>query len=228
MKAFSVVGRALASFYNDLFLLVGMTLLWWVTGGIFVGASIAVAWILLQSGGPWWLAPLLAIPAGPAGAALANVARQSARDLHADRSFFFDGLRQYWRRALALNAIGMVILALLMLNMVFYFSLTGMVLRFLAFFWAYLIVFCLGVQLYLFAVLVGLQVPTVSGALRLAAAMALANPLFSVIVIVLAAILTGLSIILFFVLILAWPAIMALVGEHSVKYLVERATQRSS
>jgi hypothetical protein len=115
MRAFSVAFRAIVSFYNELFLMVATSLLWWVTGGIFVGLALALSWSalglagrenlsLLDSGNPFLLMPLLAIPAGPATAALANVSRPVARDLHADRacsSRVFAPLKQ----ALAASAI---------------------------------------------------------------------------------------------------------------------------
>lgn len=228
MKAFPVTWRALVSYYNDLFFLIGMSFLWWVTGGVFAGAAIGVGWLLLQSNGPWWLAPLLAIPAGPASAALANVARRSARDLHVDRTFYLDGLRSYGRQALALSAISMAILSLLLLNVVFYSSWTTALLRILTLLWVYLSVVWIGLQLYLYPVLVGLQAPSISGALRMAAALTLANPFFSLLLLVLAAILTGISIALAVTLLAAWPAVMALLGEHSVKLIVEQAARKSS
>ena len=227
MKAFSVAWRALVSYTNDLFFLAGMSLLWWATGGVFAGAAIGTGWILLRSNGPWWLAPLLAIPIGPASAALANAARRSARDLHVDRTFYLEGLRSYWRQALALSAISMAILSLLLLNMTFYSSRTTTLLWILTFLWVYLSVFWIGVQLYLYPVLVGLQAPTISGTLRMAAAMALANPFFSLLLLVLAAILTGISVALAVTMFAAWPAVMTLLGEHSVKLFVERAAQKS-
>jgi uncharacterized membrane protein YesL len=228
LKAFSVTWRALVGYYNDLFFLFGMSLLWWACGGIFAGAAFIAGWILLPSQGPWWLAPLLAIPAGPASAALAYVARRSARDFHADHTVYLEGLRSHWRQALALSAISMVILCLLLLNLVFYASRTTVLLWLLTFLWAYLSAFWIVVQLYLYPVLVGLQVPTIPGALRMAAAMTLANPLFSLLLLVLAALLTGISAVLIIPILAAWPAVIVLMGEGSVKLFVEQAAQRSS
>jgi hypothetical protein len=228
LKAFSVAWRALVSFYDDLFFLAGMSLLWWVTGGIFVGAALGAVWILLSSGGPWWAAPLLAFPAGPASAAMANVARRSARDLHVDRSIYLEGLRSFWRQALALSAISMIVLSLLMLNMVFYASRGTAVLLGLTFFWGLLTALWLGLQLYLYPVLVGLETPTVTGALRTALAMAFAKPVFLLVLLLLAAVLTGISIVLAVTLVVAWPAVMILLGEHAVGLFVEEATRKSS
>jgi uncharacterized membrane protein YesL len=227
LKAFSVAWRALVSFYNDFFFLAGMSLLWWATGGVLAGAALGAGWMLLRSGGPWWLAPLLAIPAGPASAAMANVARRAARDLHVDRTDYLEGLRRYWRQALALSAISMAILALLLLNIVFYASRGSALLVALAFFWGYLTVFWMGVLLYLYPVLVGLDAPTISGALRIAVAMAFAKPIFSLVLLILAAVLTGISVVLAVTLFAAWPAVMVLLGEHSVSFLVQTATRKS-
>ena len=49
MRAFVVAGQALLSFYNDLFVFVAMSLLWWVTGGIFVAIA-AVLGLLCSPG----------------------------------------------------------------------------------------------------------------------------------------------------------------------------------
>jgi uncharacterized membrane protein YesL len=175
MRALSVTWRTIVSLYNELFLFIGLCLLWWLTGGFMVAAMVIFGLPFLQVGGPVWLVPLVAIPAGPATAALANAARRAARDIHVDRSFFWDGWKQYWKRALALNAISMVIFSLLILNLFFYLGRAGLV-QALAFLWAYLLVFWFSVQLYLFPVLIGLKEPTVLGALRTAVVFGLAKP----------------------------------------------------
>ena len=120
MRAFLVAGRALRSFLGELTFLVGMSLLWFATGGIAVIVAVLVGYPLAMTGGPWWLAPLLAIPIGPATAALAVVARRCAADLRVTRTFYLDGLRTYWRPALGFSAIGMAVLALLLMNIIFY------------------------------------------------------------------------------------------------------------
>ncbi len=227
MKAFSITWRALVSYYNDLFFLCGMSLLWWITGGIFAAIAALAGWILLSTGGPWWLSPLLASPAGPAFAAMATVARRSARDLHADRTVYLGGLRDYWRQSLALGAIGMVVLALLLLNIAFYAAQGTTLFWAVTFFWGYLTAFWIGVLLYLYPVLVGMERPAVFGALRIALAMAFAKPIFSLVVLVLGAVITGICIALAVTLLVAWPAVMLLLGEQSVKFFVEEATRKS-
>ncbi len=227
MRPFVATWRTLVSFYNDLFLLMGMSGLWWITGGFMAGAAAVLTWAVLQAGGPVWLLPLLAIPAGPASAALANVTRQSARDLAADRSFFFDGLRTYWRQALGLSAASMAVLSLLLLNLLFYASQSNSWLRALGLLWLYLLLVWLVVQIYLYPALVALKEPTVWGALRMATVLAFANPLYTFVLLLIAAVLTGLNILLAILVVIAWPALMALLGEHSVKLLIEQVEQKA-
>ena len=94
MKAFSVAWRALAGFYNELFLLIGLSLLWWATGGVFVGLALVLGYLAFSVDAPvWvWIAPIFAIPAGPASMALAAVARRCARDERCGPQRIFRGL----------------------------------------------------------------------------------------------------------------------------------------
>lgn len=223
MRAFIVFGRAIVSFYNEMFFLLGISLLWWGTGGIFVGLAGFIGWVLFTAGGPWWLAPLVAIPAGPALAALAVVVRRCVRDVHVDRSFYFDGLRAYWRQGLALSAIGMVMLALLCLNFLFYFGQQTLLLVSFSALWAYLALLWIGVQLYIYPMLVVLKQPTVLLVLRNAFLMAVANPFYSTLLVILGAALTVLSVVLVILLPIAWPALLALLGEHGVRLVLMRA-----
>ncbi len=227
MRAFLVAWRSLVSFYNEMFLLLGINLLWWLTGGFLVGVAALVAWPLLQLGGPWWLAPLLAIPAGPATAALANVTRRAARDRHVDRSFFTDALRAYWRQALGLAALLAAGDMLLSLNILFYANRPEPWLAILALPFTVLLVYWLAVQIYAFPVLVSMQQPAAWPALKMAAMMAFANPLFSVLIVVIAGLLTGLSVVLAILLLVAWPSIVIMLGSHALKLVLERAGLRT-
>jgi hypothetical protein len=223
MRAFTVAWRAIRSWLNELGFLAGMSLLWFITGGIMVVAAVLLGWPMAIMGGPWWLAPLLAIPIGPATVALAVVARRCASELRVDRSFYFNGLRAYWRPALGLSAIGMIVLTLVLMNLVFYASRSGLLDLVLTFTWLYLLLFWLSVQFYVYPALIRLEKPRALAALRTAALGAWANPLFSFLLLALAAVLTGISIALTFLVFLVWPALMVLLGEHSFKLFLERA-----
>ncbi len=223
MRALLVTWRSLVSLYNELFLLVGVNLLWWVTGGFTIAVAVYLGWPMLLISGPWWLAPLIAIPAGPATAALANVMHRATRDLHVDRSFFFDGLREYWRRALALSALLAVGNVILILNLLFYVSRTESLIQALSLLFIVLLVYWSSVQVYIFPILVGMKEPSVLGALKMAVMMAFANPLFSALIVVIAALLTALSVVLAILVLIAWPSIVIMLGSHSLKLVVEIA-----
>lgn len=223
MRAFLVAWRSLVSIYNELFLLIGVNLLWWITGGFTIAAAVILGWPLLEIGGPWWLAAAIAIPAGPATAALANVLHRAARDLHVDRSFFTDGLREYWRRALAISALLALGDMLLILNILFYISRVGSLLQAFSLFFVVLLVYWLSVQIYIFPVLVGMKEPSVLGALKMALMLAFANPLFSVLILVIAALLTGLSVVLAVLVLVLWPSIVVMLGSHALKMVAEMA-----
>lgn len=223
VRAFVVVWRAIIAFYNEFFFLLGINLLWWVTGGIFVAFAAWWGWALLSVGGPWWIAPLVALPAGPANAALAVVTRRCARELHVDRGYYFLGLKTFWRQALALSAIGSVGLSLFGLNLIFYFAQQNLLLQVLAVLWLYLSLLWLSVQLYIYPILVSMERPGVLAVLRLAVAAALANPFFSFLLIVIAGALTVLSVLLPVLLPLVWPALILLLGVQSLRLFLQRA-----
>lgn len=230
MKAFTVAWRTFVSFYNELFFLIGMSLLWWITGGVFVGLACALGWATFISVGPWstgllrlWLAPVVAIPAGPAIMALAAVSRRSARDRRVDRSDYFEAFKAHWKQGLALNAIGMVVLALLLLNLVFYLNQPNPVLRMLSMMWVYLILFWLSIQFYVYPFFMALEKPVVLGSLRMAGVSAFANPLFSILLLVCAGAVTAVSLMLAVPILIAWPVLMALLGEHSLRLFLQRA-----
>jgi uncharacterized membrane protein YesL len=178
---------------------------------------------MLYIGGPWWLAPIIVIPAGPATAALAHVTHRVARDLRADRSFFFEGFREYWKKALGVSAILAVVTSVLTLNLLFYVSRPEPIVQALSLLFILLLVYWFSVQIYAFPILVGMKEPSVVGAIKMALMMAFANPLFSVLLVVIAALLTGLSVVLAVLVVLIWPAMMLLLGSHSLKLVVERA-----
>lgn len=223
MRAFTIAARAILSFYNDMFVLIAMSLLWWVTGGIFVGAAGGFALVLFTGGGPWWIAPLIAIPGGPAIIALASVVRQTVRGRAPDRQDYLDALRANWKAGLALHALGMVVLSLLLLNLIFYAFQANITLRVLSVAWAYLVLFWASIQLYVYPFYLALEAPSLGHALRMAALAAFANPLFSALILAIAAVLTAISVVLAVLVFIVWPALLSLLSEHALRLLLERA-----
>jgi uncharacterized membrane protein YesL len=226
MRAFVIAGKAILGFYNDMFVFAAMSLLWWVTGGFFVALAAIVGQSLFVSGGPWWITPMIAIPAGPATIALASVTRQTTRGRAADRRDYLDALKLNWKAGLALNALGMVVLSLLLLNLIFYTFQTNSALRLLSILWAYLVLFWTSIQLYIYPFYLALEKPSLWHSLRMAALGSFANPLFSVLLLVVAFGLTAVCVVLVVLVVIAWPALIALLGEHALRLMLERAGVR--
>ena len=200
-----------------------MSLLWWVTGGVFVAVAAAVALALFAAGGPWWAAPVIAIPAGPATLALAEVCRRLVRIRPVDRLDYMETLKRWWKQGLVLSAIAMVVLALAVVNALFYLQQASSALRIVSVLWIYLVIFWLGMQFFVYSFFVALVEPRVGHCYKMAALSALANPLYSALLLLLGILLTVVSIALPILLILVWPALMAMLGEHGLRLLLQRA-----
>lgn len=220
MRVFQVTWSAFLALYDELFSLVGLSLLWWATGGIFAGAAVAIGWALFVTGAAWWIAPLAAIPAGPATAALAVAARRCARGASANRGHYFEGFKEYWRPALAISAISMAALALMCLNLVFYFFQANSFLRAFTFLWGYVILLGLGIQMHVYPALVSLERPTIWMAFRIALAAMLAHPVYSLLLLIIAGALTALCIVVPILIILIWPALTLLLGMQSLRFFL--------
>lgn len=223
MRAFGVAYRAMISLWHELYLLSGLSILWWLLGGFFAGLSAVLVYIMFMAGGPWWLMPLLAAPAGPATAALAVVARRCTRNRAADRAVFLEGLRTYWRMALGISTVGMIGIVLVLANLIFYVSRPNVYLQLFGLFWLYLVFFLIATQMVAYPVLVGMEKPSVWGALRLSLTASFTNSFFAFVLVLIAAALTGVSVIVVILLFFIWPALMALLGEHSLRLFLARA-----
>lgn len=223
MRAFFVGAHAVVAFYNDLFVYISMSLLWWVSGGIFVALAAVAGLMFFVSGGPWWIAPLIAIPAGPAIMAITAATRQTMRGRAADRRDYIDAFKANWKSGLLLTTLGMLVLSLLLLNLIFYAFQTATLLRLLSVVWAYLILFWVSMQFYIYPFYQALENPTLGHSLRMSALATLANPLFSVLLLLVALLLTAVSAVLVVLLIIAWPGLMALTGASGLQLLLERA-----
>jgi uncharacterized membrane protein YesL len=223
MRAFLVAARAVVAFYNDLFVYISMSLLWWITGGFFVAVAAVVGLMFFVSGGPWWIAPVLAIPAGPAIMAITAATRQTRHGRAADRHDYLDAFRANWKAGLLLTTLGMVVLSLLLLNLIFYAFQTTTLLRVLSVVWGYLVLFWVSMQFYIYPFHQALEHPSLGHSLRMSALATLANPLFSVLLLLVAFLLTAVSAVLVVLLVIAWPGLMALTGEYGLQLLLDRA-----
>jgi uncharacterized membrane protein YesL len=230
MKAFTVMGRVLKAAYDDLFLCVFLSLVWWACPIVLLLLLGAVA---QYAGGVLAAIPT---PVGIAGLAIAglavlviqpwvtmgvqHVANRIANYKRADSGFFWEGTRLYRGRGLLLFFLLLAIPAALAFNVWFYFNSQGW-LQLLGVVWLWLFVFCLMAGQYVFPLLWQQDEPNLRLALRNAVLLAIQHPLYSILMLLFQLLLLGVSIALTLPLILLTPALIALAGNLGLVGLLQ-------
>jgi uncharacterized membrane protein YesL len=155
--------------------------------------------------------------------AITAATRQTTRGRAADRHDYINALKANWKAGLLLTTLGMVVLSLLLLNLIFYAFQTTPLLRVLSVVWGYLVLFWASMQFYIYPFYLALEAPSLGHSLRMSALATLANPLFSILLLLVAFLLTAVCAVLVILLIIAWPGLMALTCDHGLRLLLERA-----
>ena len=167
VRAFLVTWKSLLSFYNEMFLFIGLSLTWWVTGGIFVVVVALAAYVAL-TGRRIVRAVSRAARRDPDGAGPGRDGQCRTPRLTGSArrpQLLLGGLPHALEKGAGRERDQHGRLALLLLNMVFYAYQQSFI-SILAIVFAYLSLFWLSVQLYIFPVLIGLKEPTVWGTLQ--------------------------------------------------------------
>lgn len=195
MKAFMVMGRVLKAAYDELFLCVFMSVVWW--GGT-----------------------LLVVTAAPATLGVNNVANRMANYKRVDSSFFWEAARSYMGRGWLLYLISLLLPIIIGVSIVFYLGAAGW-LRLLAFVCMWLLLFALMIGQYFFPLFWQQDEPDIRLILRNAALLALQNPLYSFLMLVFQLLLIAISIAITLPLFLLTPALIALCGNFALAGLLQ-------
>ncbi|MCD6289354.1 MAG: hypothetical protein J7M34_02540 [Anaerolineae bacterium] len=221
MRAFSVVFRSIRDFYEEMFLLVSLSIVWWVPV-----IAITVLVLPLARSLPSWLVgaavAVLAVLLAPLTTGLCQIGYRIAYELRVDSSFFKESVREFFWPSVKLGLLNVVILVTIIVNLLFYARFPG-TLRLITILWIYVLIMWGAAQLYLFPLLIEQQEPRVLMAVRNAAVLVLTRPLFTLIVLLLAFILTALCTVLPVLLILIWPGLMALISTRALAVILEEA-----
>jgi hypothetical protein len=221
MKAFVIMGRVLKAAYDDLFLCVFLSLIWWACPIVILlllgalgewGAAIAQLPALLGFAGMMGLAlvVLLVQPLVTMGAQ--HVANRIANYRRADSGFFWDAWRRYPRKGYLAFFLSLAIPALIAFQIIWYFNSQGW-LQVIGVIWLWLFLFSLMAGQYFFPLLWQQDEPKILLALRNSALLALQYPLYSLLMLVFQLLLSVISIALTLPLILLLPALLALTGN---------------
>ena len=190
MKALKVFWQAIQDLYEDLMLLAGVSVL-------------------------WWLAVLLIVPGPPATAGLYYLAYRIVHEQRVEFSFFWEEFRRHFGKSWQLAGVNLLALVIMGVNFQFYLHMDN-VLRYAAILWIYLFLLWLAMQIYLFPLLFEMEEPRLWWILRNALMLSVVRPGYTLVLLILLLAATLLSSVLFLLVIVAWPALVALVSARSL------------
>jgi len=190
VKAFKTFWQAIRDLYEELMLLGGVSVL-------------------------WWLSVLLIVPGPPATAGLYYLAYRIVHEQRVGFGFFWEEAKRRFGKSWQLAGIDLLVLLILLVNFHFYAQLSSP-LRYAAILWIYLLLFWLAVQIYLFPLLFEMEEPRLTWLLRNAVLLPLVRPGYTLLLLILLLAATLLSSVVFLALVVAWPALVALVSARAL------------
>jgi uncharacterized membrane protein YesL len=140
--------------------------------------------LLLVTNILWWLLSLPLVTLPPATAGLFYVVRRLTDINESEQTtwrHFFEGFKYYWLRSWQLMAINLAIVAVIMISFLFYFNREQTALRLIAVPVFYIMLLWLGMQLYLFPLLITQEVKQLRLMFRNALVLVAGNVIFTVV-----------------------------------------------
>jgi uncharacterized membrane protein YesL len=195
MKAFVVMGRTLKAVYDELFLCVFLSIM-------------------------WWLGTILVVTAAPATVGLHQVANRIANYKRVDSSFFWEAARSNIGRGWLLYLINLLVPVIIVTSIFFYLGTTGW-LRILGFVCVWLFIFVLMISQYYFPLFWQQDEPDIRLILRNAVLLALQHPLYTFLILLFQLLLIGLSVAITLPLFLLAPALIAISANFALTGMLQ-------
>ncbi len=195
MKAFVVMGRTLKAAYDELFLCVFLSIIWWV-------------------------GTLLVLPAAPATLGLHHVANRIANYKRVDASFFWEAARMHIGRGWLLYLINLLLPAIITTSIFFYLGTSGW-LRVFGFICIWLLIFSLMIGQYYFPLFWQQDDPSIRLVLRNAVLLALQHPLYTFLMLLFQILLLAISIAITLPLFLLAPALIAISANFALAGMLQ-------
>ena len=221
MKAFLVMGRTLKAAYDDLFLCVFLSIAFWVGTlalPLIFNSLARLVNLPLSVVAPVTL--LLMLPAAPVTTGIQKATNRIANYLRVDKSFFWEGTRQYSGRGFLLFAINLLVPAAIIFNIWFYFNSQGW-LPIIGVAWIWLLLLWLLMGQYTFPLFWQQDSPDLKLVLRNSALLAVRHPLYSLLMLLFQIVLLAASTALTLPLILLAPGLIALAGNFALAGLLQ-------
>jgi len=196
MKAFTVMGRILKAAYEDLFLCVFLSII-------------------------WWIGTILVLPAAPVMLAMHRVTNRIANYKRVDNSFFWEALRQHIGKGWLLYAISALIPLAVIVNIWFYFNSPNGWLNVIGIAWLWILLLVVMVLQYIFPLFWQQDEPEIGLVLRNALLLVLRYPLYTLLILLFQLFLLIVSMVLTLPLILLTPALLALTANFAMTGILQ-------
>ena len=195
MKAFVIMGRTFKSTYEDLFLVVTLSVVWWA--GL-----------------------LLIVTAPMVTAGLHNVANRVANYKRVNMSFFWEGARGQIGKGILLFLLLLVALPIMVFSIGFYLE-TGGWLLLLAVILVWVLLLALMAGQFAYPLFWQQTEPNIGLIVRNAFVLAVRHPLFSLLMLLFQGVLVVLSVLLVVPVLLLLPGMIALAQNHALTGLLQ-------
>lgn len=189
------MGRVLKATWEDLFLCVTVSLLWWA--GL-----------------------MLVVTAAPATLALNDVANRIANYRRSGLEFFWSSARSGFGRSWLLFAGLLATLLMILLNIWFYAGATGWM-RIISVLWLWVLLFFFMIAQYLFPLVCQQSEPKLGQALRNGALLAVRSPLYTVLMLLFQGVLIVASFALVLPIVFLLPSMLAFSANFALTGLLQ-------
>jgi uncharacterized membrane protein YesL len=222
-RLFSILWFSMRGIYEDLFVLLGIGGLWlvmavllpsgmfWLTSTLMLPTAIA---IVLN------IASLVLVP--PATAAVYHVTSHIARKKRVEFGYFWQGFKAYFWHSWKVAGVLIVIGAILAVDVLFYLNNSGNTLFLVVgLIGLWILAFWLGIQVYLFPLMVVQEDKSLKLLLKNASLLTLSYPFFAFTICIVLLLVTALSILLP-VLFLLWMPFVSLLNNRALTSSLEQ------
>lgn len=195
MKAFVIMGHVLKATYEDLFLVVYLSVLWWIGQVLIVtGASATVG--------------------------INKAFNRAANYKRTDNSFFWEGAKQHFWRGWVLYLTTLIVPVALAFNIVFYGNSEGPW-RIFSVFWIWAFMISLMIAQYVFPLFWQQDDQEIKLVLRNATILAFKHPLYSFLMVLFSLVLITLSIALTLPALILMPGMLAITGNFALAGILQ-------
>lgn len=181
MKAFLVMGRSLKALYDELFLWVWLSVL-------------------------WWIGTVLILPAAPVMVGLHMAANRVANYKRVDSGFFYESARQYIGKGWLLYLLNLLMVAGVIFNVVFYFNNTAAWAQIVGIIWIWVLLLLVMANQYFFPLFWQQDEPSIKMILRNAFLLSIRYPLYTFLMLIFQILLIVISFVTVLPIFLLMPA----------------------